>query len=276
MHTRAVYDVVALLVRLALGFVFMAHGWQKIQVGVTATSENFDRLGVPAPTVSAIFATFAELLGGVALIAGVGLPIAGIVLFLDMMGALIFVHAGNGLFVLDKGVPRDGYELVLVLGLTSLLMGVRGGRLSIDHQYFSRSRSAPDQDDEGEDIVDALKTVAPRNPPGKPKPRRTPSARTKAADKTDSASAGSTGSAPIVTTPTSDKSVAGKSTAAKPGPKPGGQRPGSAQKTEDAGKGAGDGKSADDDAAARRMDEIIDNLSDDETPNNRRRGRRKS
>ncbi|MCO6008878.1 DoxX family protein [Actinoallomurus purpureus] len=134
---RPVYDVVALLARCGVGVVFLAHGWQKIQVGVNATGHNFDAMGVPAPTAAAVYSTFVELLGGTALILGVGLPVAGTLLFLDMAGAFVFVHAEHGVFLVDKGTPRNGFELVLVLGLVSLLFAAGGGgRLTLDHRLF--------------------------------------------------------------------------------------------------------------------------------------------
>ncbi|WP_313819754.1 DoxX family membrane protein [Actinomadura rubrobrunea] len=137
MRIRPVYDIVALLARLGVGSVFIAHGWQKIEAGTAATGRSFEQLGVPAPSAAAIYATFAELLGGLALIVGVGLPIAGTALFLDMAGAFVFVHARNGLFLVDEGKAENGFELVLVLGLASLLFAAGGGgRLSLDHRLF--------------------------------------------------------------------------------------------------------------------------------------------
>jgi putative oxidoreductase len=54
MRTRRLYDLVALLARVGVGIVILAHGWQKIQVGVTATSARFQDMGVPAATAAAI------------------------------------------------------------------------------------------------------------------------------------------------------------------------------------------------------------------------------
>jgi putative oxidoreductase len=136
-RSRPIYDAVALLARCGVGVVFLAHGWQKIQVGVTATGHNFHGMGVPLPTAAAVYATFVELLGGAALILGVALPVAGTLLFLDMAGAFVFVHAQHGVFLVDKGRPRNGFELVLVLGLASLLFAAGGaGRLTLDHRLF--------------------------------------------------------------------------------------------------------------------------------------------
>jgi putative oxidoreductase len=149
MRNRPIYDVVALLARCGVGTVFLAHGWQKIQVGVTATGRNLDAMGAPAPTAAAVYSTFAELLGGAALILGLALPVAGTLLFLDMAGALIFVHAKHGIFLVDGGNVRNGFELVLILGLASLVFAAGGGgRLTLDHRLFGWGRTEPDGGDE--------------------------------------------------------------------------------------------------------------------------------
>lgn len=148
MRSRPIYDVVALLARCGVGMVFIAHGWQKIQVGVTLTGRNLDAIGTPLPTAAAVYSTFVELLGGAALILGVALPAAGALLFIDMAGALIFVHGKHGIFLVDGGRVRNGFELVLVLGLAALVFAVGGGgRLTLDHWLFGR-RDTSDEDDE--------------------------------------------------------------------------------------------------------------------------------
>ena len=85
-------------------------------------------MGVPAPGLSAYFATLVELVGGAALIIGLLTPVVAILLILDMLGAFFIVHAGSGVFVTD-----GGYELVLALGVGLLLLAVLGaGRFSAD------------------------------------------------------------------------------------------------------------------------------------------------
>ena len=77
-------DLAILVTRLGVGLVFVAHGWQKLtDSGLDRTAESFARLGVPA-SFSAFYATFVELLGGAALIAGLAVPVAGVLLALDM------------------------------------------------------------------------------------------------------------------------------------------------------------------------------------------------
>ena len=122
-------DVALLIGRVALGIVLIAHGWQKLfTYGLTGAAASFEQMGVPLPTISASFAGVVELLGGVLLIIGLVVPLVGLLVVIDMIGALIFVHAPNGIFVGD-----GGYELVLVIGALGVLFaGLGAGRLAID------------------------------------------------------------------------------------------------------------------------------------------------
>jgi putative oxidoreductase len=131
-------DLALLVTRVAVGAVFLAHGWQKLFTNsIDGTAAFFDQAGVPAATASAWFAALVELAGGAALIAGLAVPAAGVLLLVDMIGAFAFVHAGSGLFV-DGG----GYEFVLVLGAAALaLAAVGAGRFSVDHLLTGRRRS---------------------------------------------------------------------------------------------------------------------------------------
>ena len=163
MSTRPLYDAVAFLARLGVGVVFIAHGWQKLDAGVAATGDAFDTAGVPLPTIAAVYATFVEMLGGAALIAGLALPVAGALLFVDMAGAFLFVHADQGLFMVDGQTVKNGYELVLVLGLASLLFAAGGGgRLTVDRWVIARRLHRPDKtDDDAASFVDSLRDAEP-------------------------------------------------------------------------------------------------------------------
>jgi putative oxidoreductase len=176
MRSRPLYDVVAVLARLGVGIVFMAHGWQKIEAGITATGRTFDDLGVPLPTAAAVYSAFVELLGGAALIAGLGLPVTGALLFIDMAGAFVFVHADQGLFVVDGATVQNGYELVVALGMASLLFAAGGGgRLTVDQWITGKRRTGPDADDEDDaaSFVESLRQAELKPPK---KPRRSPKA----------------------------------------------------------------------------------------------------
>ncbi|GAA1456814.1 DoxX family protein [Williamsia maris] len=135
MNSTLPRDIASLLARVGLGVVFLAHGLQKLNVwGYSGTKAAFDGMGAPVPGVSAFLATWIEILGGIALIAGVLTPIVGLLLFLDMVGAYFIAHAGNGIWVAD-----GGYEFVLALGAGSLLIAAVGaGKFSVDGVLGSR------------------------------------------------------------------------------------------------------------------------------------------
>ncbi|MFC7448697.1 DoxX family protein [Rhodococcus daqingensis] len=129
MKSAAFRDLAILIARIGIGIIFVAHGWQKFFTnGIDKTQIAFEGMGAPMPNVSAIVAAAVELVGGFALIAGIATPIAGILLFLDMVGAFFIVHYDKGIFV-----SEGGYELVLALGVGSLLLAATGaGRFSVD------------------------------------------------------------------------------------------------------------------------------------------------
>jgi putative oxidoreductase len=127
-----VVDVALLVARVAIGVVFVAHGWQKFHNGLTATGHAFKAMGVPAPTLSAYDATFVGLGAGILLILGLLTPIAGVLLFLDLVGAFLTVRV-------DKG----GYEFVLTLAAVTLALAVvRAGRISADGLFSGGRTSA--------------------------------------------------------------------------------------------------------------------------------------
>jgi putative oxidoreductase len=125
-------DLAALIGRIGLGAIFMVHGYQKLaRWGIDGTSTTFAQIGVPVPTLSAWYAAVVELIGGAALVIGFALPVAGVLLALDMAGALVFVHLSNGFFT-----SSNGYEFVLALLVTSLAIGFNGGAFALDRLLF--------------------------------------------------------------------------------------------------------------------------------------------
>ncbi|OBA35839.1 MULTISPECIES: DoxX family protein [Rhodococcus] len=129
MKTPLVRDLGILVARLVLGVIFLAHGLQKFNSwGYEGTKAGFEGMGVPAPAVSAFVATWIEILGGLALILGVFVPVFGVLLFLLMLGAFFIVHVENGIYVGD-----GGFELVAALGAGALLLAAVGaGAFSVD------------------------------------------------------------------------------------------------------------------------------------------------
>jgi len=126
------------ILRVVVGFIFAAHGWQKYnEFTIAGTQASFAQMGVPAPEIAAPFVATLELVGGIALILGVLTRVFAALLTLEMLGALVLVHAPRGVFV-----SEGGYELVLVLAAASLAIALAGpGRISVDHALFARRNS---------------------------------------------------------------------------------------------------------------------------------------
>ncbi|WP_255769365.1 DoxX family protein [Pseudarthrobacter sulfonivorans] len=133
-HSRLTTSALTIL-RVALGFLFAAHGWQKFnEWTIAGTQAAFTQMGVPAANVAAPMVAVLELAGGIALILGVLTRVVAALLALDMIGAIVLVHAGAGVYA-DKG----GYELVLLLGAAALAFALIGaGRISVDRAVFGR------------------------------------------------------------------------------------------------------------------------------------------
>jgi putative oxidoreductase len=136
-HSRLTTTALTAL-RIVLGFLFAAHGWQKFnEWTIAGTQASFAKMGVPAADVMAPAVAVLELAGGVALILGILTRIVAALLALDMLGALFLVHAGAGVFA-----ANGGYELVLLLAAAAFALALTGaGPLSLDRALFGRSSS---------------------------------------------------------------------------------------------------------------------------------------
>ena len=119
-------DLALLVLRVVLGIIMLYHGWPKL-TNLGGTIDNFTGMGIPLPALSAIFATVAEVGGGLLLLAGAFTDVAGLLVAIDMLGAILFVHAKNG-FAVDKG----GFEWPLALLAMALAIAFAGpGRYAV-------------------------------------------------------------------------------------------------------------------------------------------------
>lgn len=143
---RVVSDTGLLILRLAAAAVFIAHGWgDVVNAGVSSNVENYRGAGIPWPEVSAPFAAYIQLFGGIALFLGLLTRplVAGLTVV--MAGALIWVHRGESLVM---GQDGSGSGFAFVMGVASLAMLFTGpGRFSIDHIIADRwARSTPNRE----------------------------------------------------------------------------------------------------------------------------------
>ncbi|SRR5688500_7113643 len=111
----------AFVLRLALGIVFVAHALLKLLVfTLPGTAAFFVAHGFPGWTAYPVFA--AELLGGVALVAGVQSRRVALALLPVMLGALT-VHWPNGW---SFTAPEGGWEYVAFLIAALLVQAALG------------------------------------------------------------------------------------------------------------------------------------------------------
>ncbi|HXV94053.1 MAG TPA: DoxX family protein [Pseudonocardia sp.] len=135
---RTTRDVVLLVARAGLGVMMVAHAKLEYDFGgsLAGVGRLFAQAGVPLPAITGPANVLFELVGGIAMILGVAVPIVGVLMALNMAGAWIFVHT-SGLFAMD----RNGPELVIALGLLGLVLAVTGsGRFGLDHLVVRRLR----------------------------------------------------------------------------------------------------------------------------------------
>lgn len=95
-------DLAALILRVTLGGLFLAHAGLKIVVFTPAgTAQFFGSIGLPGGLAYLVIA--AELLGGIALIIGLQVRLVALALVPLMLGTIIFSHGANGFFFNNQG-----------------------------------------------------------------------------------------------------------------------------------------------------------------------------
>jgi putative oxidoreductase len=125
-------DLALAAFRLAIGIVFVAHGWNHIYGGgrIAGTARWFESLGMRPGIVHAWAASLTELGAGVLLVLGLATPLAAAGVVGTMVVAWVTNHRKNGFFIFR---PGEGYEYVLVLTAAAIgLGGVGPGGWSLD------------------------------------------------------------------------------------------------------------------------------------------------
>lgn len=126
------FDLAVLLFRVALGVVFLAHGWNHIFGGgkIAGTARWFTSLGMRPGILHAWFASLTELGAGALLALGLATPLACAGVVGTMVVAWLTNHLKNGFFVFR---PGEGYEYVMTLTFAAIgLSGVGAGEWSLD------------------------------------------------------------------------------------------------------------------------------------------------
>lgn len=119
-------DLGLLLLRVVVGIVFIAHGYNHIFGGgkIKGTAGWFESLGMRPGVVHAWMASLVELGAGALLILGLLTPLAGAGVVGVMLVAWITNHRRNGFFIFR---PGEGYEYVMTLTAAGLMFCFTGG-----------------------------------------------------------------------------------------------------------------------------------------------------
>ncbi|HEY9532073.1 MAG TPA: DoxX family protein [Burkholderiales bacterium] len=126
----------ATVLRASLGVMYIAHSLvlKHFMFTLPGTAQFFESLGLPAALAYVTF--WAELIGGVLLVAGVGTRWVALALVPILTGAL-WVHAGNGWVF---STPNGGWEYPLFLIVVSFVQAMLGdGRYALANLFKVRS-----------------------------------------------------------------------------------------------------------------------------------------
>jgi len=124
-------DLGILLLRVALGLVFIVHGYMKL-TNITGTMAFFSSLNIPEFMVYIV--VIVELLGGILMLAGFFTQYVGATFAVVMVVAMSSTGLGKG--------PFGGQELEMVLLLVSLAVAFMGaGRYSLEALF--KEKPAP-------------------------------------------------------------------------------------------------------------------------------------
>ncbi len=122
-------DAGLLVLRVAIGIVFLLHGGQKLFVfGFSGVTGFFGHIGVPMPGITGPLAGIVELLAGGALVIGLLTRLAALGLAIDMLGAILILRLHAGFFL-----PAGGeFELTLLAANVAIAIAGAG--------YYSTDR----------------------------------------------------------------------------------------------------------------------------------------
>ena len=138
-----------LVLRLALGLIFVLHGWMNVAGGQEAfIREMLTMAGWSAPDLVVWLLTLLELLGGLALLLGIFTREAALLLAVEMIVAVALFHVRQGFFIVAvPNVPLAygfEYHLALISGLVCLAFA-GPGRLAFQNRIGAQGHQAPSE-----------------------------------------------------------------------------------------------------------------------------------
>lgn len=130
MDSSSNHRIGLLILRLALGSIFVLHGWINLVGGQSFLREMLAMVGWAPPPALIWLITLMELFGGLALVLGVFTRWAALLLSGEMVVAVVLFHLRQGFFIvaLPNAPLAFGFEyhIALVGGLMCLVLGGPG------------------------------------------------------------------------------------------------------------------------------------------------------
>jgi putative oxidoreductase len=118
------YEIGTLILRVILGFTFFIHGLVKFQGGIENIAGWFESIGLPGFLAYAV--ALLEMVGGIALVIGLGSRVISALFVLLMLGATFKVKLAGGFLGNGQGA---GYELDLALLAMALVIAINDSKL---------------------------------------------------------------------------------------------------------------------------------------------------
>lgn len=132
-------DWAPLILRVALGVIFVWHGYDKVfTAGMPMVAGFLGSIGIPLPGLMAYILAYGEIIGGLLLI--VGLFTHWAAKFAVIVGIVAFfaVHLKNG-FAIGNG----GYEFIMLIFATAVSVLITGaGKYSLDAMWMKKNQGA--------------------------------------------------------------------------------------------------------------------------------------
>lgn len=115
-------NVGLLLIRLVFGLTFAAHGAQKLfgwfgGYGIAGTGGWMESVGLKPGKFHATLAGLAELVGGLLLALGIGLPVAAVLITATMLVAILKVHGTKGYWITNGGYEYNLAIIAVAIGV---------------------------------------------------------------------------------------------------------------------------------------------------------------
>ncbi|PIC78353.1 oxidoreductase [Sporosarcina sp. P19] len=129
-------EISIFLLRIMLGISFFVHGFVKFQDRIENTAGWFESIGIPG--FLAYFVGAVEVIGGIALILGLGTRVVSALLAIIMVGAILKVKLSAGFL---GTADKVGYELDLVLLVIAIFLTVNGSKIwAVDQVIFNKNK----------------------------------------------------------------------------------------------------------------------------------------